>query len=203
MSDSLIDHRGPWNPEEGLSLVGFRGTGKSTVGRKLAERLGRPFADADVELERHRGRTIRAIFAGEGEPVFREYEEVTLRELTMRRGLILATGGGAVLREANRQALCSLGPVVWLRTAPEVIVQRLRSDEGSQRPALTPAGTLAEVSDVLAARDPLYRAVADFVVATDGLSPEDVVEAILAGWRKHADERDDGTAAMQTVGRMP
>ena len=91
-----LDHRG-------LALVGLRGTGKSTVGRILAQRLDRPFFDADVELEQVAGRSIRAIFAEEGEPVFRDLESRVLAALAARRGAVLATGGGVVLREPNRR----------------------------------------------------------------------------------------------------
>ena len=90
---------------QGLALVGLRGTGKSTVGRILAERLGRPFADADVELAARAGRPIRAIFAELGEPGFRDLEEETLAALVAGPPLVLATGGGAVLRETNRARL--------------------------------------------------------------------------------------------------
>jgi shikimate kinase len=170
---------------QGLSLVGTRGTGKSTVGRILAERLVRPFLDADVELEEKLGRSIASIFAEDGETAFRDWEERVLSELTSaHQGAILATGGGAVLRAANRAALRSFGFVVWLRADPAVAVARLQADRrGLQlRPALTPAGTLAEVAAVLETRTPLYRAVAHAVVDTSQRTPESVVEAILELW---------------------
>ena len=169
----------------GLALVGTRGSGKSTVGRILAERLARPFVDADVEFERKFGRTIASIFAEEGEPAFRDREERVLAELTTSRpGVILATGGGVVLREANREALRSFGRVVWLRADPDVVSSRLRADrlELDRRPALTPAGTLAELAAVLEARSPLYEAVADLIVETSGRTAEGVAEAILDAW---------------------
>jgi shikimate kinase len=167
---------------QGLSLVGTRGTGKSTVGRILADRLFRPFLDADVELEEKIGRSIAAIFAADGEALFRDREELVLSELTAAHpGAILATGGGVVLRAANRAALRSFGVVVWLRTDPAVVVARLQADGRGlhHRPALTPAGTLAEVATVLAERTPLYQEVADLIVDTSGLTPENVVQTIL------------------------
>jgi shikimate kinase len=172
---------------QGLSLVGTRGTGKSTVGRILAERLVRPFLDADVELEEKLGRSIASIFAEDGEAAFRNWEEHLLSELTSAhkgKGAILATGGGAVLRETNRTALRSFGLVVWLWADPAVVVARLRADRRGlqERPALTPAGTLAEVSSVLETRTPLYREVAHAVVDTSQRAPENVVEAILELW---------------------
>ena len=129
---------------QGLALVGTRGTGKSTVGRILAERLVRPFLDADVELEEKLGRSIAAIFAEDGEPLFRDWEEQVLSELTTAHpGAILATGGGVVLRESNRQALRSFGFVVWLWADPALAAARLQADRRGldSRPALTPAGT--------------------------------------------------------------
>jgi shikimate kinase len=166
---------------DGLALVGYRGTGKTTVGRLLAERLGRPFVDADRELEARAGRPIRAIFAEEGEPAFRDLEEATLRDLAARPGVVLATGGGVVLRGPNRRALRRFGFVVWLTASPDVLAGRLR-DDGGGRPALTAAGPLAEIAAVLEARTPLYREVADAVVETEGRTPAQVADAVLAAW---------------------
>jgi shikimate kinase len=169
----------------GLALVGARGSGKTTVGRILAERLLRPFVDADVELERKLGRSIASIFAESGEPAFRDREETMLAELVADRGdAILATGGGAVLREANRAALRTFGFVVWLRADASTASGRLRADRRglSTRPALTAAGTLDELAAVIEAREPLYRAAADAVVDTDGRGADEVAEAILGLW---------------------
>jgi shikimate kinase len=176
--------RTPQN-RQGLALVGSRGTGKSTVGRILADRLVRTFLDADVELEERLGRSIASIFAEDGEAVFRNCEEQLLSELTSAHpGAILATGGGVVLRETNREALRSFGYVVWLWADPAVVAARLQADRRGleQRPALTPAGTLAEVAAVLESRTPLYRAVAHAVVDTSTRTPVNVVEAILELW---------------------
>jgi shikimate kinase len=170
----------PGRLARGLALIGYRGTGKSTVGRLLARRLGRPFADADAALEARLGCTIAGLFATRGEPVFRDEEAATLRELTARPGLILATGGGVILRASNRELLRRFGLVVWLRADPGLIATRIRGAGLSIRPALTAAGTLAEVAEVLAFREPLYRETADLEVATDGRSPEQVADAILA-----------------------
>lgn len=193
----------PAGPLGGLALVGYRGTGKSTVGRILAGWLGRAFADADVELERRLGRTIRDIFARDGEPTFRDHEQAILLDLAARPGLILATGGGAVLRETNRRALRGLGAVAWLTADPEEIARRLRADAGSERPALTAAGTLDEVVAVLAARELLYREAADFVIETDGRSPEEVAEAVLRGWQERARHQQRAAAASEFAGGAP
>ncbi|MEO6812270.1 MAG: shikimate kinase [Isosphaeraceae bacterium] len=163
----------------GLSLVGYRGTGKTTVGRLVAARLGLEFADADHELERRAGRSIATIFAEHGEPSFRDLEEAVLQDLSTRPGLVLATGGGAILRETNRAALKRLGPVVWLTAPVETLARRLQGDRAS-RPALTAAGTLAEIADVLNARTPLYQEVADLVIDTKGHSPRRVADLIIA-----------------------
>lgn len=172
------------DPRQGLALVGLRGTGKTTVGRILAERLGRPFADADVELESRAGRSIAAIFAEAGEPAFRDWEESVLAELTARRDLVLSTGGGAVVREANRRRLRDFGFVVWLSADPDVIARRLQAHPRglAGRPALTSAGTIGELAEVLQARASLYREVADLVVKTDGRTVDEVVDAVLDVW---------------------
>jgi shikimate kinase len=169
----------------GLALVGYRGTGKSTVGRIVADRLNRPFLDADVEIESRAGRSILAIFAEWGEPVFRDWEERTLQELARSHpGAVLATGGGAVLRPSNRQLLAEFGLVVWLKAEPFELARRLQADleVGSQRPALTPAGTIAEIARVLDVRSALYRLVADASINTLNRTPGEVAELILSLW---------------------
>ncbi len=161
----------------GLALVGYRGTGKSSVGRLLAKDLGRAFVDADVALETRMRRTIRSIFETEGEPAFRDWEADMLAELTaIPAGKVLATGGGAVIRKANREVLRQFGHVVWLRARPETLAGRLRYDES--RPALTRAGTLDEIADVLTVREPLYREVADSVIDTDNQDLGQVADQI-------------------------
>ncbi|MHB1561600.1 MAG: shikimate kinase, partial [Isosphaeraceae bacterium] len=169
----------------GLVLIGGRGTGKSTVGRLVAERAGRPFVDSDREIERRSGRSIRAIFEESGEPTFRDWEQETLAQLAAEvPGAVLATGGGAVLREANRDILRGFGLVAWLTANPAEMGRRLQADRTglAGRPALTPAGTLDEIVAVLAARGPLYAGLADVTIATDDLSPTQVAEALLAHW---------------------
>jgi shikimate kinase len=169
----------------GLVLIGYRGTGKSTVGRILAERLGRPFLDTDREIEARAGRSIRSIFIECGETTFRDWEEQTLANVTAQNpGAILATGGGAVLRDANRLRLRGFGFVAWLTADPAELARRLEADRLglARRPALTAAGTLDEIAQVLAVRSPLYAELADVVVSTDGKGPGEVAEAILGCW---------------------
>ncbi|MEW4570744.1 shikimate kinase [Tautonia sp. JC769] len=167
----------------GIALVGYRATGKSTVGRLVAARLGWAFEDADEALERRIGRSIARVFAEEGEAAFRDLEQATLADLTARSGLVLASGGGAVLREANRDALRRFGFVVWLSARPETLVDRLRSDP-ADRPALTTAGLLDEVATLLRQREDYYRSVADARIEVDGRSAEQVAEAVLALWSR-------------------
>lgn len=169
----------------GIALVGYRATGKSTVGRIVADRLGWAFEDADDALERRIGQSIASLFAEHGEAAFRDLEEATLADLTRRSGLVLASGGGAVLREANRNALRRFGFVAWLSARPETLVDRLRRDPAN-RPALTPAGLLDEVATMLRQREELYRSVADVRIEVDDRSAEQVAEAVLASWSQHA-----------------
>jgi shikimate kinase len=155
------------------------------VGRILSDRLSRPFLDADLEIEARAGRSISAIFADWGEPVFRDWEERTLAELTAKfPAAIVATGGGVVLREANRRRIREFGYVAWLTADPSELARRLEVDHRGrgQRPALTAAGTIAEIADVLAARKPLYRALADTQIETGDKAPEEVAAAVLARW---------------------
>jgi shikimate kinase len=165
----------------GIVLVGYRATGKSTVGALLADRLGWAFEDADEALERRIGRPIASLFAEQGEGAFRDLEQQILSELTAdpRARLVLATGGGAVLRPANREAIRRLGFVAWLKAGPAAIADRLRGDPGG-RPALTSAGLFDEVAALLHQREPHYRSVADAEIETEGRSPEEVAGEILA-----------------------
>jgi shikimate kinase len=167
---------------QGLALVGYRGTGKSTVGQILAERLNRPFLDADLELEARAGRSIASIFAEDGEPAFRAREARTLQVLVRGHpAAVLATGGGVVLRPANRRLLRRFGFVAWLKADPAELALRLHADRasGKERPALTTAGLIAEIAAVLEHRAALYREVADAEVETEGRTPDEVAGAIL------------------------
>jgi shikimate kinase len=169
---------------DNIILVGYRGSGKTTVGRLLAERLGRPFADADDLIEAGAGMSIADIFVAEGEVGFRDREAAALADLCARTGWVIATGGGAVLRDANRRLLKSSGFVVWLTASPDTLWARLQTDPttAARRPNLTAAGGRAEVEALAAARAPIYREVADFVSIGDGLSPGALADAILTAW---------------------
>ena len=162
-----------------LVLVGLMGVGKTTVGTRLAARLGWPLLDSDAEVEARTGRTVREIFESDGEPAYRVLETYALRDALDAPGpSVVAAAGGVVLAETNRRmlerpSLC----VVWLRADPAALVARAAT--GDHRPLLEndPAGVLAKMA---VDREPLYREVADVVVEVDGLSPDQVADAVLA-----------------------
>jgi shikimate kinase len=145
-----------------ISLVGMPGCGKSTVGRHLARHLGLRFVDSDTEVERALGMSIRDCFDRLGEAAFRDAEQDAIEQLTAQPGALLATGGGAVLRPSNRDALHSRTHVFYLRAAPEELHRRLRND--TQRPLLQVEDPMKRLRDLFRERDPLYRRTAHFVV---------------------------------------
>jgi shikimate kinase len=147
-----------------IYLVGMMGAGKTTVGKLLARRLKRRFIDADHEIERRCGVRIPVIFDIEGEAGFRSREAQVIAELSALDGIVLATGGGAVLAPENRRLLASRGTVVYLRAMPADLYQRLRHDKN--RPLLATADPLARLQELYKQRDPLYLEVADLVVET-------------------------------------
>jgi len=159
-----------------ISLVGLPGSGKSTVGRQLARRLKLPFLDSDHVIEERLGCSIRDYFEREGESSFRDVEESVIDELTVLASGVLSTGGGSVLRLANRQRLHDRGHVVYLRSSPEELFRRLRHDVS--RPLLQVADPLGRLRDLYAQRDPMYRETAHFVVETGRPSVSTLVNMI-------------------------
>lgn len=159
-----------------IALVGLPGSGKSTVGRQLARRLQLPFTDSDPIIEQRLGCPIREFFEREGEERFRDIEEQVIDELTRQPG-VLSTGGGAVLRAANREHLRTRGKVVYLKSTPEELFRRLRHD--TQRPLLQVSDPLQRLRDLYAARDPLYRETAHFVIETGRPSVATLVNMIV------------------------
>lgn len=160
-----------------IALIGLPGSGKSTVGRQLARRLALPFLDTDQVIEARLGRSIREFFEREGEASFRDQEQAVLDELTQGSPAVLSTGGGAVLRPANRQCLRSRAQVVYLRSTPEELFRRLRHDRS--RPLLQVADPLQRLRDLAAVRGPLYQETAHFVVDTGRPSVAALVNAIV------------------------
>jgi shikimate kinase len=172
-----------------IFLIGYRCTGKTTVARMLAQTLGREWIDADHLLETRYGKSIRQIFAEEGEAGFRDKEEQIFAELCELWKHVIATGGGVILREINRQRMRAAGKVVWLTADAQTIWQRLQADPTTveRRPPLT-VGGLAEIEETLKMREPLYRACADFTISTGGRSTDEIAQQIAhLSWK---DQRD-------------
>ena len=158
-------------------FVGLMGAGKTTVGRAIARRLERPFFDSDHEIEARTGARIPTIFELEGEEGFREREAQVIDELTTREGIVLATGGGAVLRAENRAALKERGVVVYLRANPHDLWLRTRRDKN--RPLLQTEDPKARLEALYTVRDPLYREIADFIIETGRPSVNGLVNMVL------------------------
>jgi shikimate kinase len=161
-----------------IFLVGMMGAGKSTVGRLLGQALGWNFVDADRELEARSGVAVSTIFELEGEDGFRQREAALLDELTRIPRCVLATGGGAVLREDNRRALHERGFVVYLRVGVDEVLRRTRRD--TSRPLLQTADPRARVQELLAKREPLYESVAHLTLVSAATNPRRMVERVLA-----------------------
>lgn len=165
-----------------ISLIGYRGSGKSSVARPLAERMGWNWVDADSVIEQTAGRTIKEIFAVDGEPTFREWERRVMADLLARDRLVIAAGGGAILHPETRRLMRQSGPVVWLQASLETLHARIEEDvtTGQRRPNLTSQGGLAEIAQVLAIREPFYRECASLIVDTDTTAIPEIVEQIVA-----------------------
>ncbi len=163
---------------ENIILMGYMGSGKSTVGKNLARIAGYAFMDTDEMIERQQGRTINDIFEQEGEEAFRDMETALLARLIRegRKGLVLATGGGMPVREENRRLLGQLGYVVYLQAAPETIYNRLKGD--TKRPLLRCADPLARIRQMLEQRDAAYRAGAQYTIAVDRLRQAETAQRI-------------------------
>jgi shikimate kinase len=167
-----------------IYLIGLMGAGKTSVGRMLGQRLQLPFYDSDHEIERITGVKIPTIFEIEGEAGFRAREEKIIEQLTALDGIILATGGGAILSAQNRERLQSRGQVIYLCATPEDLWRRTRRDRN--RPLLQTANPLAKLQELHQQRDPLYRSSANLIVDTGTQSLSSLIQHILTLIPKHS-----------------
>ncbi|HEU4665907.1 MAG TPA: shikimate kinase [Dokdonella sp.] len=175
------------NPAPSLFLVGPMGAGKTTVGRLVAELFRMPFIDLDHEIEAHTGADVSLIFELEGEPGFRRRERSMLAELAARRGIVLATGGGAVLDPANRRVLRENGFVIWLDATVDAQLARLSRDR--QRPLLRAPDRRERLEKLARERNPLYAEVADLRLPSTGVgnsahAAHDLLDLLEARWRR-------------------
>ena len=161
---------------DNIFLVGLMGAGKSTIGRQLARELGKQFRDSDSEIEKRTGVNIDVIFDIEGEQGFRRRETRMLKELVEERGIVLATGGGAVLASENRQLLRDNGLVIYLKASAEHLAGRVKLDR--RRPLLQTGDKLATIRELMTQREPVYQQLADMVVETNNRSIPRVVREI-------------------------
>ncbi len=166
-------------------LVGPMGAGKSTIGRLLAKELGLPFKDSDKEIEERTGASIPLVFDVEGETGFRDREQAVIEELSKQPGLVLAIGGGAILRPENRQAMRKNAEIIYLHASVEHQLARTARDRN--RPLLQTDNPAQVLANLLAIRDPLYREVATLIIETDTRPPRMVVQEIMQflGCSKH------------------
>jgi shikimate kinase len=171
-----------FNDTRPIALIGYRGTGKTSVAQLLARRCGWDWVDADVEVELRAGKSIAAIFADNGEGAFRDLEAKVVAELCERERTVLALGGGAILRETSRQLLDRCQAVVWLRASAETLAKRIDRDPSTaeRRPNLTNHGGRTEIAALLAEREPFYRGCATLEVDTENKEPAEIADEIFA-----------------------
>ena len=163
-----------------IILIGYRCTGKTSVGRKLSERFHIPFYDTDELIKEHTGKTIREIVEEKGWESFRKEEKAVIRGLSSLADTVIAAGGGAVMDPENREALGRNGLFIWLTADVRTIVERMKNDTavGEQRPPLSSGGTERETSKILEKRTPIYRQLADFTVDTSGKEIDAIAEEV-------------------------
>jgi shikimate kinase len=176
-----------------IILIGYRASGKTSAGRELARLLGRPFFDSDRMIFAKTGRTVREIVEAGGWQAFRDVEKTVIGELANLDDAVIALGGGAVMDPDNVAMLEEKSRFVWLKADARLLAVRMSADRNgaSQRPALTGAGTIAEIEEVLAGRMPVYLDVSDFVVDTAGKEPSLIAREIA---QRLADDRGSGKA---------
>lgn len=165
-----------------IYLLGYRGSGKTTTARLLAQALDLPMIDTDDWVESSSGRTIREIFDTIGETGFRDLEQTAIEQVASRdESMVVALGGGAVLRKGNQERIRNSGRRVWLRASPELLYERIVGDSSSseRRPSLTDQSGFDEVAKLLALRTPIYESIAELIVETDGQTPDQTVRKIV------------------------
>jgi shikimate kinase len=164
-----------------LFLIGYRCSGKTTIGKTLAEAIDWSFVDADVMLVRQSGRPINEIVDAEGWDAFRRMERSALKQICANDRQVVATGGGVVLDEANIQAMKTSGMVIWLDAGAVTIQKRMLQDKntGNFRPALTDKGRIEEIEGMLLKRNPIYKIASDFSIPTDDASLNEITQKII------------------------
>ena len=168
---------------ENIFLVGPMGVGKTTIGSHLARKLKYEFVDSDTEIEKRTGASISLIFDIEGEAGFRKREAQMIEELTQRQHIVLSTGGGSVLDEVSRQHLRSRGYVVYLKASVDILHERLKKSRN--RPLMETDDKQKVIEHLLQEREPLYQAVADITIVTDGRTAQDVAREIYKQHEQH------------------
>ncbi|MDD2760740.1 MAG: shikimate kinase [Methylomonas sp.] len=173
---------------ENIYLIGLMGVGKTTIGKQLAKALQRPFYDSDKVIEDSMGVDIPTIFSYEGEEGFRQREQAVIRQLAAIPGIVMATGGGSILRPENREVLKSSGFVVYLHCSIDKILYRTRHD--TQRPLLRTDNPRLRLQTLLAQREPLYLDCADFKIDSGSLPGKTVVKTILQQYQAALDNHE-------------
>jgi shikimate kinase len=170
------------NDQRPIALIGYRGTGKTTVAQILARQLEWDWVDADVEVELRAGKSIATIFADDGEGAFRDLESQIVANLCTRQRTVLALGGGAILRDSNRENIATCQVVVWLQASAQVLAERIAQDAATagRRPNLTNHDGRTEIEVLLAQREPFYRGCATLKVDTENREPAEIAGEIVA-----------------------
>lgn len=165
-----------------ITIIGYRGSGKSSIARPLAKMLGWKTVDSDDLIEERAGKTIKEIFEDEGEPAFRQLEKDILTELLNEEELIIAAGGGAILNPQSRELMKQSGPVVWLQATIQELSERIAADSQTEtrRPDLTPLGVREEIEEVLNHRVPMYEEAATMIIITTGKTPEEIATEVYS-----------------------
>ena len=165
------------NQSNNIFLIGPMGTGKTTIGKKLAKKISKKFFDSDHEIKRTTGVDIPLIFEIEGEAGFRERETKIISELVLLRNIVLSTGGGAILTQKNRELLADNGIIIYLKSSAEQIFNRTSSDK--IRPLLQGNDRLTKIKEILFERESIYSSVANETINTDTLSTQEIIREIL------------------------